>query len=47
MSEVKVGRWRAEIDGDFVVFLIGARANRVRPFRCSATSVAGEECSTC
>jgi hypothetical protein len=27
MAEVKQGRWTAEIDGDFVVFIIGARVN--------------------
>jgi hypothetical protein len=27
MAEVRQGRWTAEIDGDFVVFLIGARIN--------------------
>jgi Domain of unknown function (DUF4188) len=26
-AEVKVGRWTAQIEGDFVVFLIGARFN--------------------
>jgi fumigallin biosynthesis monooxygenase-like protein len=26
-KEVKAGRWTAQIDGDFVVFLIGARFN--------------------
>ena len=25
MAEIKKGRWTAQIDGDFVVFLIGAR----------------------
>jgi hypothetical protein len=33
MAEIKQGRWTAEIDGDFVVFLIGARANSLRLFR--------------
>jgi hypothetical protein len=33
MAEVKQGRWMAEIDGDFVVFLIGARANSFRLLR--------------
>lgn len=28
MPPVYTGRWTAEIDGDFVVFLIGMRANR-------------------
>ena len=27
MAEVHQGRWTAEIEGDFVVFLIGARIN--------------------
>jgi hypothetical protein len=27
MAEIKQGRWMAQIDGDFVVFLIGARVN--------------------
>jgi hypothetical protein len=27
MAEVRRGRWTAEIDGDFVVFIIGARIN--------------------
>jgi hypothetical protein len=26
-KEIKTGRWTAQIDGDFVVFLIGARVN--------------------
>ena len=35
MAEVKPGRWTADIEGDFVVFLIGARASRnlLRSFR--------------
>ena len=28
MTEVKQGRWTAEIEGDFVVFIIGARVNK-------------------
>ena len=28
MAEVKQGRWTAEIEGDFVVFIIGARVNK-------------------
>ena len=28
MKEVNQGRWTAEIEGDFVVFLIGARVNK-------------------
>ena len=27
MAEIKQGRWTAEIEGDFVVFIIGARIN--------------------
>ena len=27
MTDIKQGRWTAEIDGDFVVFIIGARVN--------------------
>ena len=27
MSDLRQGRWTAEIDGDFVVFIIGARLN--------------------
>ena len=30
MADVQQGRWTAEIDGDFVVFLIGARVNSKR-----------------
>jgi hypothetical protein len=30
MAEVKQGRWMAQIDGDFVVFLIGARPTKGR-----------------
>ena len=30
MAEVQQGRWTAEIEGDFVVFLIGARINKKR-----------------
>lgn len=33
MADVHRGRHRAEIDGDFVVFLIGMRVNRVRAVR--------------
>ncbi len=28
MADIRRGRWAAEIEGDFVVFLIGARVNR-------------------
>ncbi len=27
MAEINAGRWTAEIEGDFVVFIIGARVN--------------------
>jgi Monooxygenase af470-like len=30
MADVRPGRWTAEIEGDFVVFLIGARINSKR-----------------
>ncbi len=33
MSDVRAGRWTAEIEGDFVVFLIGARPSRWRVLR--------------
>jgi hypothetical protein len=34
MAQLNKGRWSADIDGDFVVFLIGARLNRWwRPIR--------------
>lgn len=33
MGEVKQGRWAASIDGDFVVFLIGARLDSRHPVR--------------
>src|SRR5947208_12754172 len=33
MSEINVGRWTAEIEGDFVVFLIGARPSKLHLFR--------------
>jgi Monooxygenase af470-like len=28
MADIRKGRWTAEIEGDFVVFLIGVRINR-------------------
>jgi hypothetical protein len=31
MAQTRPGRWTAEIDGDFVVFLIGARLNPRHP----------------
>ncbi|MEO7350541.1 MAG: DUF4188 domain-containing protein [Marmoricola sp.] len=33
MAEVKQGRWTARVDGDFVVFLIGARLELRHPVR--------------
>jgi hypothetical protein len=33
MSEVRQGRWTAKIDGDFVVFIIGARLDLRNPVR--------------
>jgi len=33
MAEIKQGRWTANIEGDFVVFLIGARPSLRHPIR--------------
>ncbi|MEA3216087.1 MAG: hypothetical protein QOJ19_2243 [Acidimicrobiia bacterium] len=33
MADVRQGRWTAEIEGDFVVFLIGARFDKLHPVR--------------
>lgn len=33
MTKARPGRWAAEIEGDFVVFLIGARPGAWRPLR--------------
>lgn len=33
MEDIRQGRWTARIEGDFVVFLIGARLNFRRPLR--------------
>ena len=33
MGDVRQGRWTAEIEGDFVVFLIGARLQPTHPLR--------------
>jgi hypothetical protein len=33
MAEVRQGRWGAHIEGDFVVFLIGARLDKLHPIR--------------
>jgi hypothetical protein len=33
MAEVKQGRWTTKVEGDFVVFIIGARLQKTRPLR--------------
>jgi hypothetical protein len=33
MGEVRTGRWGAAIEGDFVVFIIGARLDKLHPIR--------------
>jgi Domain of unknown function (DUF4188) len=33
VADIKPGRWMAQIDGDFVVFIIGARFQRLRFLR--------------
>ena len=33
MAEIKQGRWTAQIEGDFVVFIIGTRADLRHPVR--------------
>jgi hypothetical protein len=33
MAEIKQGRWTAKAEGDFVVFIIGARLQKTRPLR--------------
>lgn len=33
MAEIRQGRWTAQIEGDFVVFLIGARLDKRHPLR--------------
>ena len=33
MAEINQGRWTAQIEGDFVVFLIGARIQARHPLR--------------
>jgi hypothetical protein len=33
LAEIKSGRWTAQIEGDFVVFLIGARIDFLHPIR--------------
>ena len=33
MAEVNAGRWTVEVDGDFVVFLIGARPSKLHLIR--------------
>ena len=39
-TSVRQGRWTAEIEGDFVVFLIGARFEKLRPWRSASISAA-------
>lgn len=41
MADVRRGRWTAEIEGDFVVFLIGARVNRKRKLVQSLRDLGG------
>jgi Domain of unknown function (DUF4188) len=36
MREIKQGRWTAQVEGDFVVFLIGARINKGRRLQAFA-----------
>jgi hypothetical protein len=33
MTEINQGRWTAQIEGDFVVFIIGARLEKTHPLR--------------
>ena len=33
MADIKLGRWTADIEGDFVVFIIGARPGKLHPIR--------------
>ena len=33
MAEINQGRWTAQVEGDFVVFLIGARLQASHPLR--------------
>lgn len=35
-KDIRVGRWTAEIEGDFVVFLIGARFSKLKPWQSIA-----------
>ena len=41
MAEIRTGRYGAEIEGDFVVFLIGARLNKPRHLLASARDLGG------
>lgn len=41
MGDVRTGRWTADVDGDFVVFLIGARVNDKLRFWRSLTDLGG------
>lgn len=47
MLEVKTGRWRAEVEGDFVVFLIGARPTRGRLRKAFGDLGGDAGCCTC
>ncbi|WP_138758942.1 monooxygenase family protein [Modestobacter altitudinis] len=41
MAEIRTGRYGAEIDGDFVVFLIGARLNKPQHLLASVRDLGG------
>ena len=41
MAKINQGRWTAEIDGDFVVFLIGARTEQAAPAPQSIKDLGG------
>jgi hypothetical protein len=47
MAEVKQGRWRANIEGDFVVFVIGTRLDLRHPVRWFRDLGGPTGCSTC
>ena len=42
MAELNPGRWTAEIEGDFVVFIIGARINSKLQARKHNSMIKGE-----
>jgi hypothetical protein len=33
MAQIRQGRWTAKVEGDFVVFILGARLQKTRPLR--------------